>query len=64
MKTKRNLSGMYFRFNEENICFEDLPESEQGKILDSKEGQFVKGIAKHLANILNDIGEQLDIIQE
>ncbi len=55
---------MYFRFNEENICFEDLPESEQGKILDSKEGQFVKGIAKHLANILNDIGEQLDIIQE
>lgn len=68
MKTKRNLSGIYFRAkNEEtgkydNIVFEDLSNEEQNKIMDGRSLDYLKGLCKQLANTLNDIGEALDII--
>jgi len=67
MKEKRNLSGIYFRSkNEEgkwdNIVFEDLSKEEQDKILDNYTKEQVSSLAKILANTLNTIGEQFDLI--
>ena len=70
MKTKRSLSGIYFRHQNpetkrwENWCFEDLQEDEQTKILDHYEPSAIKKMVIHLANIINDIGEATGITSE
>lgn len=70
MKIKRKLSGIYFRSkNEEigkfdNIVFEDLSEKEQDEIMNRCSLYYLKGLVKQLANTLNDIGNQLDIIND
>lgn len=67
MKTKRSLSGIYFRFKDEetgkwgNRVFEDLPEEKQDEYMDGRGEEWVKSLAKKLANTLNDIGNQFDI---
>jgi len=67
MKEKRGLSGIYFRSKVngkfENIVFEDLPDSEQDVILD-KNSDWVKSLAKQLANTINEIGDKFDIVRE
>lgn len=69
MKEKRNLSGIYFRCQEENgkwgnRAFEDLDEEKQREILDSrKDTEWIKGLAIQLANTLNEIGEHFDIVK-
>lgn len=69
-KTKRNLSGIYFRSqNEEtkkweNVCFEDLPSEEQTEIIESKSEDFVRNLAKMLADTINEIGDKLDIMKD
>jgi hypothetical protein len=66
---KRNLSGVYFRYkNEEtgkfdNVVFEDLPEEEQDRILDAKDPEWTKSLAKIMAKSLRDMGDQLDIVR-
>ena len=68
MKTQRNLSGIYFRQQNidtskwENVCFEDLEEEKQLDILNKNEVEFVKKLAVLLADTINRIGEELDII--
>jgi hypothetical protein len=70
MKTKRNLSGIYFRFRNpetekwENRTFEDLPESDQNKYMAGRDMIWIKSLAKQLAGTLNEIGEQFDIAEE
>ena len=70
MKTIRSLSGIYFRYQNpetkewENIVFEDLPEEWQDKYMNEKSVEFIKGLAKQLANTINIIGEQFDIIRD
>jgi len=67
MPDKRNVSGIYFRSQNketgkwENICFEELSEEEQDKILDTKDVAFIKGLVKLLSNTLNNICTQFDI---
>lgn len=67
MKTKRNLSGIYFRTkNEEtgkfdNIVFEDLSEYQQNEMMNDRSEEWLKSLAKQLANTLNNIGEQFNI---
>lgn len=67
MKTKRNLSGIYFRSKNEktnkfdNIVFEDLTEEEQDKMMDGRDLDWIKSLAKQLANTINMLGEQFDI---
>ena len=69
MKTKRNLSGIYFRSkNEEtnrfdNIVFEDLSESEQDKVMNDRPIEWVKSLATQLAKTINEIGDKFDIIK-
>lgn len=68
MNEKRNLSGIYFRSKRgdkwDNVCFEDLPEAEQDKILEEKQPEFIKGLAKQLAKSLRKIGDQFDILSD
>jgi hypothetical protein len=67
MKTKRNLSGIYFRSKIEvtgkfdNVVFEDLAEEEQDIVMKDRSIEWLKSLAKKLANTLNDIGEQFDL---
>ena len=68
MKTKRGLSGIYFRCkNEEtgaydNVVFEDLTENEQDDHMKTRDREWIKSLAKKLANTLNEIGDKFDII--
>lgn len=67
MKQSRKLSGIFFRYKNpetgkiENRTFEDLPEEEQDKMLEGRSEEWVKSLAKQLADALNRIGDQLDI---
>lgn len=68
MKVKRNLSGIYFRSQNpetkkwENIVFEDLSEEEQDKYMAGRSEEWLKTLVKQLANTLNLIGDQFDIV--
>jgi len=69
MKTKRNLSGIYFRSQDEtgrwgNTCFEDLDEARQDEIMNGYDKEALMRLAKKLADTLNTIGEQFDIAAE
>ena len=70
MKTKRNLSGIYFRaFNDDDdkwdsIAFEDLDEKQQDKCMKERDIEWHKRMIKLLADTLNEIGEQFDIVKD
>lgn len=57
MKTKRSLSDIYFRVkNEEikkfdNVVFEDLSEQQQDEMMNGRSEEWLKSLAKQLANI-------------
>lgn len=63
---KRNLSGIYFREeingHWENVCFEDCSEEKQNEILDTKEPEFVKNLAKMLGKTIKELGDRFDIM--
>ena len=67
MKTKRGLSGIYFRVKNketgkfETTAFEDLSEEQQDEVMKNKDIEFIKSLAKQLTNTLNGIGDQLDL---
>lgn len=58
---KRNLSGIYFRHEKENICFEELPESKQDEILKQVNEEWKNNLIKKLANTIKSIGNDLDL---
>jgi hypothetical protein len=70
MKTRRNLSGIYIRSKNketgkyDNVVFEDLTSAEQDEFMDGQDKVWLKSLAKQLADTLNTIGEQFDIIRE
>lgn len=69
MKTRRNLSGIFFREKNhktgkwENVCFEDLPEDRQKEIVAKNGKEWVGNLAIILSNTLNEIGDQLDLMR-
>jgi regulator of RNase E activity RraB len=69
MKTQRNLSGIYFRSKNEDgkwdiICFEYLSDVEQDKFLINHDKDALMRLAKLLANTINRIAEQFDIMSD
>jgi len=70
MKERRNLSGIYFRYKNpetekfENVVFEDLPEDEQDRVMDGRSEEWLKSLAKQIANTLNEVGEYTGIAKE
>jgi len=67
MKIARNLSGIWFRYQDPttkkwgNRCFEDLPENKQDEYMKDRNLKWHKNMIKLLANTINDISEQLDL---
>lgn len=67
IKEARQISGVFFRFQNpdtgkwETRVFEDLPESEQDRVMEGREVGWIKSIAKIMANRLYEICEQFDI---
>ena len=70
MKTKRNLSGIYFRHKNdetgkwENWCFEDLPEDKQHILISLKDTEWLKSMVMQLSATLNEIGDYTDIVKQ
>lgn len=67
-KIKRNLSGIFFRekINNkwQNVCFEELSEKSQDRILEIKSPQFIKNLAKMLGKTIMELGEQFDLMKD
>ena len=61
----RNLDGIYFRVERDgkwqNLCFSDLTEDEQRKVLKDKSPDFVLQMALNMAARLREIGDQFDL---
>ena len=70
MKTKRNLSGIYFRFKNpetgvfENRCFEDMTVEEQRRHLKDRSVEWLTEMVILLSDTINRIGDQFDIVSE
>ena len=69
MKVQRNLSGIYFRSQNENgkwdnICFEDLSPEEQHRVMTGRSDEWLRSLAKQLAGTINRIAEKFDIISK
>lgn len=65
---ERNLDGIYFRIERENqwknLCFTDLTEEEQKKVLKDKSPEFILQLSLALAKRLREIGNQLGLKYE
>lgn len=62
----RDLDRVYFRIHEQddtydNVCFSDLTEDEQDKMLENRSTDWLKSMCKYLARTIRDIGDQLDL---
>ena len=61
----RNLDGVYFRIqrgnNYENICFSDLTEEEQDKVMENRSEQWLKSLCKILGKNLHSLGDYVDV---
>lgn len=61
----RNLDGIYFRVQRDgkwqNICLSDMT-NEEREMLKKKSPEFLVGCIDHLCELLQEIGEQFDLI--
>lgn len=48
----------------QNICFSDLTREEQKQMLENKSEKWLKSLCFHLADVIKDIGDKLDIVKE
>lgn len=64
---RRDLSGIFFRYRNpetgrfENRTFEDLPESEQDRVMADRDGPWLRSLAKRLAHVLREVGDLCDV---
>lgn len=63
-KIRRNLDGVYFRIGTDNICFSDLTEEQQDKVMDGRSEEWSKSLCKILARQIRKIGDEFDLIGE
>jgi hypothetical protein len=54
---KRNLSGIFFRINNQNICFEELTEEQMDEVMVGRSEEWIKSLAKKLAQTVFKIGK-------
>lgn len=70
MRQPRNLSGIYFRYQNpetgkwENWCFEDLPQQERDKMMENRSSEWLKSLANQLANTLMVAGDNCNILSK
>ena len=62
----RELCGIYFRVKRngkyENICFTDMTEQEITDVIGERPAEWWKSVAMRLKEVINEIGEQFDIV--
>ena len=65
---ERELDGIYFRIRRgdswENICFSDLTEEERITVTEGRSPEWMKSLAFKLADVIREIGDQLDLVKE
>ena len=63
--TTYDLDGIYFRVERDgkwqNLCFSDLTEDEQRKVLKDKSPDFVLQMALNMAARLREVGDKFDL---
>ena len=63
---QRNLDGVYFRVERDgewqNICFSDLTNEERNKVTANRSDEWLQSLAYRLADCLQEIGNQFDIV--
>ena len=70
MRDPRNLSGVYFRYQNpetqkwENWCFEDLPRDERERQIEDRDVEWLKSLVNHLADTIVRVGDQFDLAIE
>lgn len=66
MKKNRELDGVYFRVERDgkwqNVCFTDLTKEEIETVVGERSADWWKSLALILKGVINDIGEQFDIM--
>lgn len=64
----RNLDGVYFRVRRngkwQNVCFTDLTIEERDDVCEGRSAEWFKSLAYHLADRIQRIGEELDLVME
>ena len=64
---RRDLSGIFFRYRDpmtgrfENRTFEDLPPSEQDRVMSDRSSEWLRSLAKQLAKTLREVGDICDV---
>lgn len=64
---RRNLSGIYYpckldgEEERKPTCFEDCSEEKQDEVLAKLEPEAVQNLAKQLAQVLKEIGDELNL---
>ena len=62
---QRNLDGVYFRMQRDgkwmNICFSDMTEEEQDKIMENRPVEWLQSMCRILARTIRQIGDELDL---
>lgn len=58
---KRNITGIFIFEDKEPTCFEECREETQDEWLESLSKEMLIGLAKKLAETINDIANQFDL---
>lgn len=61
MKTKRNITGIFIFEDKEPTCFEECRVETQDQYLESMSKEMLIGLAKKLAETINDIANQFNL---
>lgn len=65
---KRDLDAAYFRVERnghfEDLCFTDLTNQERDRVCQGRSAEWFRGLAYHLADILQAVGEEFDIYRD
>ena len=68
MSINRELCGVYFRIERDgksqNICFSDMTQAEQESVLVGKTEEFLKSLCYRLADVIREIGDELQLVRE
>lgn len=68
MSVQRNLDGVYFRIKRGekwmNVCFSDLTQQERDEVCKDRSFDWYKSLAYHLADCIQSIGDEFEIMGE
>ena len=57
----RNLDGLYFCINNENICFSDMSEQQMEYVMEDKGVEWLKSMCVILGKTIREIGDEYNL---